>query len=222
MSKRRIVVFGEGAHELGQRLDSPLSNDHLPALPCLIHRLLDEPDQAEYSCTAFKSVPAVHGKGPKFGKKVKRAILKAHQEGHQAAVIVIDRDAQPDAERIQAMRQARDEMVDGWYPPCAVTTAVETFDAWMIVDGKAIKESGGDHKNSHSDPEALDGRPGSGQHPKDKAAEIFGGLRGLGGKYAAAAKHADLGLLRRRCPKGFEPFAQEVEQQIGPIFGRTG
>lgn len=222
MSKRRIIVFGEGAHELGQRLDRALSTDDLPALPCLVHRLLDEPDQAEYSCAAFKSVPAVHGRGPKFGKKVKRAILKAHRDGHDGAVILIDRDARPDVERIQPMRRARDEMVDGWYPPCAVGTAVEAFDAWMIADPKAIEQAGGDPKNSHRDPEALDGTPGSGQHPKDKAAGIFGGLKALGSKYAAAAKHADLGLLRRRCPRGFEPFAQEVEQRIAPVFGPTG
>lgn len=216
MSSRRVVVFGEGPHELGNILDQSLSQDQLPALPQLIHRLLDSPSSVEYTCHNFKNVRPVHKRGHKFGRKVIRAVRQARRDGFTAVAIVIDRDRKPDRGRIGALRDGRDA-VDGLeYPPCAVGCAVETFDAWMIADGKAIKQAGG--AGNHKNPESLDGKEGQGKHPKDIAARLFGGRRSLSSKYAAIADNVDIKLLEKACPKGFKHFAEEVCKRIGPAI----
>ncbi len=217
MSALGIAVYGEGKHELGGKLGQALSLDSLPALPRLVQRLLEDPQEVAYTCFRFKDVRAVHTRGQKFGKKVIRAIRQARRDGFAALAVVIDRDAKPDSERVQALRQGRDALAGQEYPPCAVGTPVEAFDAWMITDPKAVRSAGGDHNQCRADPEKLDGKEGTGRHPKDVAGAIFGGKRGLASKYAAVAEKADLKLLRKNCPKGFAPFADEVETQILPV-----
>lgn len=218
MSRSRIVVFGEGKHELGGQLDRAICSDDLPALPAFVHRVLGCPADVEYICKRFASVPPVHGRGNKFGRKVHHAILQAKLMDCHAAIVVIDRDRKPDSERIVPLKQGRDSLADGPFPPCAVGTAIEAFDAWMIVDGKAIGVAGGDAGRPHGAPEKLAGKEGTGEHPKDVAAAILGGSAGLGAKYAIIALHTDLQLLARRCPDGFAPFAGDVKTRITPAI----
>lgn len=220
MSSQRVVVFGEGSHESGNNLDQSLSPNQLPALPQLIHRLMDNPSLVEYTCRSFKNVLPAHGRGHKFAGKVMRAVRKAKRDGFSAVAIVIDRDREPDKGRIGALREGRDA-VDGLeYPPCAVGCAVETFDAWMITDGKAIAKAGGDSSKSHPEPEKLKGKKDTSDHPKNRAAEIFGvSVKNIpASKYATVALHIDLELLKKACPKGFKPFAEEVREKILPTI----
>ena len=217
MNAHRVVVFGEGRHELGSVLNKDLHEDSLPALPKLVRRLLDCPRGTTYACRSFAGVAPVHTRGHKFAIKAQQAIRLAKREGYQAAAILIDRDRQPDKKRVVPLRQGRDGMGGGTFPPCAVGQAVEAFDAWMIVDGNAAKAAGGDPEKARPNPESLDGKEGTGRHPKDGAAAVFGSKRGLAGKYAVVARQADLGLLQKSCPKGFGPFAAEVRERIGPV-----
>jgi hypothetical protein len=217
VSGRSVVVFGEGPHELGNVLDQRLSSGQLPALPQLVHRLLDRPSSVGYTCRNFKDVRAVHKRGHKFARKVIRAVRQARRDGFTAAAIVIDRDRRRDNERIGALRDGRDAVSALEYPPCAVGAAVEAFDAWMIADGKAIGEAGGVADRSHPDPESLDGKEGKGKHPKDVAAKIFGGKHNLPQKYPVVASNVDLSFLEKACPKGFKPFAEEVRERLSPV-----
>ena len=217
MSRVRIVVFGEGKHELGGQLDRALCSDVLPALPAFVHRVLGCPTDVEYICKRFASVPPVHGRGNKFRRKVHHVILQAKLMGCHGAIVVIDRDRKPDSQRLVPLKQGRDSLADGPFPPCAVGTAVEAFDAWMIVDGKAIGLADGDSARSHGAPEKLAGKEGTGEHPKDVAVSILGGA-GLGAKYAIIALHTDLELLARCCPKGFRPFAADVKAHVAPVL----
>ena len=220
MTDRRVLIFGEGPHEIGGRMDAELSCEELPALPRLVRRLAGEPKRAGYVCCRFKEVRAVHGKGAnKFAKKVIRAMRQAERGGFHGAVIVIDRDRQPDRERIGALRQGRDVADDAGCPPCAVGTAVETFDAWMIADADGIKTAGGDPTKAPPNPESLDAKAGP-RHPKDVAHDVFGAAEGsgLGEKYAHVAREADLTTLERNCPKSFAPFAKEVRERIAPAL----
>lgn len=217
MNVRRVVVFGEGRHELGPDLGNNLAANHLPALPRLVHRLAGQPGETTYTCLLFRDVRPVHGKGHSLAKKVRNAVREAKLKGFAAAVVVIDRDRNADTERIRPLRQGRDLQGGEGYPPCAVGAAVETFDAWMIADPKAIMAAQGDAEKAHGSPESLDGKEGSARHPKDVAASAFGGKKGLSARYAAVAETVDLELLRKRCPKGFAPFANEVETRILPV-----
>ena len=215
MNERGVLVLGEGRHELGSELDSPLHADKLPALPRLIHRLLSEPRNVSYTCQAFKTVRAIHGRGRKFAKKTTVAVRRAKQEGFAAIAIVIDRDRRPDRERIGALQEGRTAVDGPSYPPCALGVAVETFDAWMIADGTAVGAAGGDSTRSHPSPEEMDGKEGTDRHPKDRAVSLFG-AGNLGDSYASAASNVDLELLARHCSRGFKPFADEVRDRIGP------
>ncbi len=166
-----------------------------------------------------KGLRAVHGKGHKFKKKVIRAVREARRRGFAALAVVVDRDREPDSERIDALQAGRDSVKGSGLPPCAVGTPIETFDAWMICDAEAIAAAGGDPDKAPSAPESLTGKKGSVEHPKTVANRVFGtsGGTGLGEKYADVAAKIDLRLLDRSCPQGFAPFAAEVRERIGPV-----
>jgi hypothetical protein len=217
MSDLRIVIYGDGEFELGEPGKEYSASDDLPALPRLVHRLISEPYRARFTCRLFRKVSGAHGKGDRFEKKTMQAIREAKQQGFHAIVIAVDRDGHPASERLHPLAKGRDCMAGLGFPPCVVGAAVETFDAWMIADGKAIGAAGGDASKSHTDPERLSGKEGSGQHPKDRAMVLFGGRDSLGERYSRVAAVLDLELLSRCCPAGFEPFAREVRERIVPL-----
>jgi len=221
MSTRRIAVFSEGRHDLGSELDVELDRSALPALPRLVDRRIDQPDDTVYVCRSFhKTKRVLGGTTPKLAKKVARALREASGGKFSSVVIVVDRDRDPD--RTRQLRQGRDLLEYQGLPPCAVGTAVETFDAWMIADPNAVEAAGGDKGKCHASPESLDGTEDRGRHPKSYAAAAFGGVDGLSVKYAAVARHLRIDYLERCCPQGFAPFAAEVRERIGPVVEERG
>jgi hypothetical protein len=218
VSGKSVLVISEGRHEMGAALNVPLNSKALPALPRLVHRLTGCPPDVTYACKSFTDVPHAHGKGHKYAKKAQQAIREAGQGGFDALAIVIDRDRRPDSRTLRPLRQGRDALAQEAFPACAIGTAVETFDAWMIADGKAAKAAGGDPAKTHPNPESLDRKEGTDKHPKDVADAVFDteGGSGLGPMYAVVAEHVDLELLENACPQGFAPFAAEVRERIRP------
>ena len=91
----------------------------------------------------------------------------------------------------------------------------------MIADGKAVGSVGGEAGKSHPSPENLSGKKGTANHPKKWASDAFGGPDGLDVKYATVAGCVNLDHLERACPMGFEPFAGEVRDRIGPLLPRA-
>ncbi len=222
MSNRVVMVFGEGPHEIGKEYEKCLTTeDGLPALPRLVDRLLGSPEAVKYTCRPIAGIAHIHGGrlGSKLAKLVLSAILLAAKEGCIAAVFIMDRDRQRDAERIDRLQQGRDAAADFIQAvPAAIGTPVETFDAWMIADARAMRTAGTGKEIPHPDPERLNQKEGvGGNHPKDHAGSQFGGKQGLGAKYAVIAHEADLEQLRRVCRRGFAPFAEEVCDRIGPV-----
>jgi hypothetical protein len=217
VGQTKVLVLGDGPNELGDIRDVTLPSGGLPPLPRLLHRVLGESPSLSFEVSLFGPVGHIHGKGPKYAKKVKLSIIRARQKNFDGLVILIDRDRRPDSETLCALERGRDEMMVATYPSCAVGVAVETFDAWMIVDGRAIAQAGGTAARAHGDPEKLDGKEGSGRHPKDLAGEILGGEKGLGARYATVAQHVRLDLLKERCPKGFGRFAEDIQKHILPV-----
>ena len=216
MSDACIFLVGEGPHELGPPPYGPAVMRELPPLARLVHRLLGEPDNIWFRCATGKEIPNVHrGKmASRHGKKVYSAAWYAHRRKWTAVVVVIDREGRRNADRLSAMKEGRDELAPPF--PCALGMAVEAFDAWMIADLDAIEAAGGDRGQAPGRSESL-------SCPKDAADVVFAtaGGSGLGPRYAIVAKHVDLSLLEKACPKGFKPFAEEVRGRIGPVLARS-
>lgn len=214
----RIMVYGDGPHELGREREYAGDGD-LPALPRLVHRLLGEPADVCYVCELFRSVKAPHGKGLTAALKARGAVLRAWQLKCHASVILVDRDRKRTHDVLVPLEAGRDSEATARMVPCAVGHAIETFDAWMLPDGNAIRSAGGDPSCNHPDPEKLAGKENSGKHPKDVTANAFGTRSHLGPEYALVAACIDIDLLRRHCPQGFAPFADEVTQRLTPVVG---
>ena len=215
-----VLLIGEGPHEIGHEEDVPLDGANLPSLAVLVRRLLGNAENARFVCRRGSSIRITHrGKmSGRFGKRVWSAVRYAGRNGFRAVVFVVDRDGLKNTGRLAELKEGRDHHgVEGL--PCAVGTAIEAFDAWMIPDTGAIRAAGGDASGVHPGPESLNGKAGTGRHPKDIANAIFGtkGGTGLGPKYAIVAEHVDLELLQRACPQGFAPFAAEVRERIRPV-----
>lgn len=220
MNVPRLLILADGKHELGAA-DEVLEAQNLPALPCLVHRLLDRPEHIDYLPRPFHLVGHTRGIGTGYKKKVLAAALEARKAGYMGVIVLIDRDRKPAKETLLPLQQGRDAAAERGLPVVAVGVAVETFDAWMIADGKAIGQAGGNDARSHPHPEKLTGEENSGNHPKDKAHELFPG-GALSEKYRLVARHLRLDVLERCCPEGFKPFADEVRERILPLLTPTG
>jgi hypothetical protein len=224
----KVLVLGEGPHEIGRKLDQVLSNDELPALPILVRRILGDGRSVSFECRSFKNetkarvkdmvTTRVGARAGAISRKVAQAIQMAKRQ-FDAVVVVIDRDRKLDSEKIAALREGRNSAATKpRCPTCAVGTPVETFDAWMIADSKAVQKAEGNPDHCHPTPEGLAGKEGSGNHPKDRAAKVFGSSDRLGEKYRMVAEEVDLKQLQNSCPEGFKPFADEIRSRIAPLF----
>ena len=217
MKAVRILVLGDGKHEVGVKSDTPPEQGQEPALLCLVRRLLNSPKSLSLDGRFFRGVRAAHGRGRnKYMKKTVSAIRKAKKEGYAGLAIVIDRDRYPDRDRLGAIREGR-EALEGEAPaPCALGCAAEAFDAWMLADRGAVAGAGGNVDALPPHPEDL-------PRPKDAADGVFGttASTGLGAHYARVAAVVGLELLKKSCPVGFSPFAKEVQQRLGPVVANA-
>jgi hypothetical protein len=218
VGKLRILLVGEGTHELGSYRDEYAEQDDLPALAGLVRRLLGHHPSPRFFCRAAKDIRNIHrGKlGSRLSKKVYSAIWYARHGKHaplDAVVLVIDRDGPRQAGRLAEMRQGRDKYGPN-VVPCALGLAIEQFDAWMIADPDAVRVAGGKPAEADQAPESI-------RDPKAAADRVFGTQHGtgLGPRYAIVASNADLDALEEACPEGFRPFADEVRERIRPVAG---
>jgi hypothetical protein len=90
--------------------------------------------------------------------------------------------------------------------------AIETVEAWLLADVKALNLVLGLSRDQVRSPEELYDSPRGPDHPKT----IFEGWILAGQRvenpYDAVAEVADLRVIEERCPQSFKPFAQEVRQ----------
>lgn len=209
-----VMIWGDGSHEVGKGCNCPLKPGKLPALPLLVHRVLDDPSDVTYRCDRFINVHHGRERTRGFENKTRVAMMEARDRGCAGLVILVDQDRKTG--KLRSLKAGRDDISIG-YHACAVGAAVETFDAWMIDQAQtnAITQAGGDPTQGHRAPESLTGKERTGKHPKVVAASVFGSGKGLGQKYQLVAEHLDLALLKKHCPKGFASFADEIRDRIG-------
>jgi hypothetical protein len=192
VKRARVLVLGDGKHEVGDKSAPRSAQGSEPALLCLVRRLLDSPQSFALEGDLFRTTAAAHRRGRnKYMKKTISAIRRAKSEGFAGLAIVIDRDGYRDRERIDALHEGREATEGEPSLPCALGCAVESFDAWMLADRSAIAAAGGNV-------DALPAHPEDMARPKEDADSVFGTVAGsgLGACYAQVAVSADLDLLR--------------------------
>jgi hypothetical protein len=162
-----------------------------------------------------------HAKGKKgLAEKVRASIREAVRRGCDGAVVVVDRDGTgSNGAKLARMRQGREEARSaGEGVPTALGVAIETMEAWLLSDERALSEVCGATVPKQPNPEGLAGTKGSPNHPKTRLAGILFAVGEIGSNKAQVAARADLDVMEKRCPHGFKPFAEEVRRELGPLL----
>ncbi len=189
----KILLVAEGKHELYDALEN------------LVRRIMQR-DDLEFDTDRVSSndIHAVHGKGQGFFKRSIRWLLDAKKRGYDAIVLVIDEDGKPERS-IQINDAQADKRATAF--PCAFGVAIKTFDAWMLADEQALTQVLEIPVQRQRNPEAI-------QDPKGICAALLDNSTNnitQTAMYAAVAKVAHLEIVKERCPDGFQPFAQRIE-----------
>lgn len=175
---------------------------HDRAVEDLIRRLVTSPLEADHDRVSNPLIHTHHGKGQGFFKRLVRWIREAKRRGYDALVLVIDRDGDP--ERVRQVDRAQEYTVVEF--PRALGVAIESFDAWMLADEKALSAVLGYSVARQKSPESI-GKPKQACEHLLASSSLDLPQRDM---YRAICDAVDIGKLTRRCPKGFRPFAARV------------
>lgn len=207
----RILLISEGSHEGHAAPEKP------QALRTIVQRVLAA--DHEYSFLDVHDLPHIRvapGEGGHF-KLAMRALQHATKQGYEAVVLVTDADN--NHERIRQFDQAQDDLR---IPiPRAFGIAVEAFDAWILADHMALSQACGASVALQPMPENLTGSKGSPDHPKALCQTLMNqhGWAGTQSKlYESVCANANLDLIAKRCPKGFEPFLKRLKALQSAIY----
>ena len=135
------------------------------------------------------------------------------------AVFVMDSEGNHRG-RLAELSRGRDAAYSEF--PMAVGIAHPCVEAWLLVDSLAIARALG-LSNSvvvPSNPESLPAPQANRDHNPKTVLARCAERSAISSREATliALAITDLAALRNRCPVGFEPFAQEIEERIAPLF----
>jgi hypothetical protein len=186
----RVLVVCEGIHE------------NTGALGALICRLNGHVTALDYD--RVQNTPRrIHGRGGGYFKRAIGWLMEAERRGYDALVLLIDQDGYDD--RIAEFDRAQ-EHLDQSRLSRALGVAIQTFDAWMLADAKALSQVLGTTIDTQRAPEDI-GDPKSRMIQLARDAGKPAGLREV---YAAIAAAVRIEELESRCRNGFVPFAERV------------
>ena len=227
---RRILFVGEGVTDVGDAktasalwLSGDASDGEARAereprgvVPILVLRSLRETSQQKVRverCSSY--LRRLHGRS--FARKIRVAMIDAVWMGADGIVIVVDRGGRKNSARLDEMRRGKESAEkDRVRVPAALGIAIEELEAWLLADEQAIAQVLGTRgTGSHPDPEGI-------KDPKARLKQAYhtdGAHREDWERHEAVAEALSLGVLRKRCPKGFQPFYAEVTQVLGPVSG---
>jgi hypothetical protein len=211
-----IEVFGEGKTDVGQSegAEPPIRG----VVPILVHTLCGRPNAMLVKRYGMPFLQARKGTLP---QKVRFAKRQARLNRSAGAVFVVDTEGERKA-RVRDLEKGRQMEGDGF--PFAVGVAHPCIESWLLADAAAIRKGVGLAADPQvpSEPETLPApRDDRQNNPKTVLARVAGSSKGdltAEEKWKIAAAMDDMGLVRRRCPLGFAPFADEVEGRILPLF----
>lgn len=212
-----LEFFGEGKTDVG--VEAKPAPPTAGIVPILVHRLCHRPQRM---LVKRRGTPFLQGKG--VWQKVRFAKRQAFYSGSQGAVYVVDSEGD-----LEDAQRTKDELVkgrDSELPDFAMAVGVAhpCIEAWLLTDAAAIRRALG-LAAALTIPETPEGlsAPQHDRHHNPKTvlvACIQAAKKELSvdEKDRIALAMNDLELVRQRCPKGFAPFAEEVEQRIRPLF----
>lgn len=206
----RVLVVGEGAHELGDKQTTG-------ALLILINRMLLNAGLTECSLESrevrsFK--PRVHGKGDGLQMKLIQILLEARKEGYEAVCVLYDCDDDSRRHRSAERAQASDRVT----LPRAFGIAVKSFDAWFLADQQALSQVLKTTIHLQPAPEAS-------RDPKSDMQLLMNTHNYRDSQrqfYADIAKVMDLSQVRERCPQGFACFQDRVQALCAQLRAEQG
>lgn len=215
----RVRVVSEGMLDTGDGI-------RLGAVGVLVKRLLSEKLGREVADWEIEGdrLPRTHERSQDvrgYERKVDLAIQAAAADGCSSVAIVVDRDRTAGRQRLdllEAGRQLAVQRGDTLAERTAVGVAVETVEAWLLADERALNEALrlAPPTGSIQAPESLTGGPKTEHHPKEKLRALLERCRTeQKGSYEAVAEQVTLEQVELRCPVGFAPFAAEVRKRCG-------
>jgi hypothetical protein len=185
-------------------------------IPELVRTILG----AEIQRTGHAVTNWFHLRDKGYQKKVLFALLQARDLNASALVAVVDRDKAPKGERLQKLREGRDEHRSKLTPiPAALGEANPHGEAWPLDDETAVREaleldtktqvpSVGKVRNPKSAVEALIAASGHRNDPKNDV-------------LAAIAKLVQPVRCAHMDQTGFEDFMKEVHDELGALKSRA-
>lgn len=210
-----IEVYGEGKTDVGHDPEPPQPTRGV--VPILLHTLCGKPGRM---LVKRYGMPFMQQKGT-WAQKVKFAKRQAQLNGSAGAAFVADSEGDLKARKRDLAKGREMEATDF---PMAVGVAHPCVEAWLLTDAAAIRRALGlaDTPVVPESPESLPAPCKDRRHnPKTSLSALAGHARrelSVAEKQQIAAAMNDMDLVRTRCPEGFAPFADEVDQSIRPLF----
>lgn len=219
-----IILYSEGRLDLGED-DIFADDDAAGPLRVLLESLLDHCGWVLIEPRLFGKVHGgreSHGlRG--FARKVHRVLRDAELNDEQALIIVVDRDGTPGRSRFEELDRGRQDSE----VPCAIGVAQEMVEAWLLGDPGAWERAfGTDAPKPPNDPEVrTTANSPSPNSAKQVLRRLLDDANATGSnlqRYTLIARNTRWQALAVGCPRSFKPFAEEVRERIGPMFGVRG
>jgi hypothetical protein len=210
-----IFVFGEGKTDLGSSTAPELPTKGV--IPILVSTICGGPKRMRVQ---REPVAFLQGKG--LWQKVRCAKRKARSG--DGAVFVVDSEGDHALHRrkYDQMKKGRDAGLPEF--PMAIGIAHPCIESWLLADATAIRR-GLELPTTPGVPNEPELLPAPSENrdlnPKTILREASRtNQKELSGREKDCITVAmnDLPLVRQRCPQGFAPFADEVENRIRPLF----
>ena len=219
---RVLEICGEGRTDIGNVI-SPTKSRTEPqpptegVVPVLLHKLCGEPATMR---VVRRAVPHLQGKG--LWQKVKFAKQTALYNRSAGAVFVMDSEGNH-RRRLAELSRGCDAAYGEF--PMAVGVAHPCVEAWLLADPLAIARALG-LSNAVAVPSNPENLPAPQANRAHNPKTVLAMCAERSERSAISSREAtlialaitDLAALRNRCPVGFEPFAQEIEERIAPLF----
>jgi hypothetical protein len=205
-----VQLYGEGLTDVGPQSEKPTLPEK-GVVTILVHKLCGSSSRLRFRSSHFP-----HLQGKNLSQKVRFAKRQSFYSRIPGVVFVMDSEGI--FEVLADLTQGRDaELPDH---PMAVGMAHRCIETWLLCDPNAIQIACSlkTAPDLPADPESIPAPQENRRHnPKTELKRICG-AESSSQKTRIASQIKNLDLLRHKCPLGFAPFADEVEQRIKPLF----